>query len=435
METNTEKGAVTLSLAEQLDSMFRQQFSTAILTVASWSSKTWQIAGVPMMHRMADGDVEFSGRFLASIGPEGSLLGVLLRRLPQEMPVIVLCLESQLDLFKTWIARNRGVYGNHEITLVPEPGEGLDSGGGMLLALQHVKTPFVVTVDGNSFIYRARIYQRYLQVQQEKLARLKNDVVGMIMGVPPEGQSSEVDMSYLRLESNFADSEGSSSQLVTGWSERGNDDSVGGWHLNPGFYAFKTDLLKQELEKVQAECGDRFSMEGHVMPGLIQARKIRGFSTPWLVWDDIGTPRKFWARRFTSKGSNRLGDNGLALGCERVVVHSGLRQVGLVVRNMTDSIVTLVHTPAGPFLLIHPVSWAEESADVAKQFDQLIRSGMRVSTSDLHGLCDADLEAKLQRQISLPEFAGIAVWSRLDVRVCTYPDESGSITIIDVRPG
>lgn len=385
------------------------------------------------MHRMADGDVEFSGRFLASIGPEGSLLGVLLRRLPQEMPVIVLCLESQLELFKAWIAKNRGVYGNHDITLVPEPGEGLDSGGGILLGLEHVKTPFVVTMDGNSFIYRARIYQQYLQVQQEKLARLQNDVVGMIMGVPQEGQSSEVDMSYLRLESDSSDSGISSSQLVTGWSQRGKDDRVGGWHINPGFYAFKTDMLRQELVKARDMYGACFSMEGHVMPELIKAGKIRGFSTPWLVWDDIGTPRKFWARRFTSKGSNRLGDNGLALGCERVVVHSGLRHVGLIVRSLTDAIVTLVHTPGGPFLLIHPLSWADESADVARHFDKLIKAGVQFSTIDLNGVDDPDLEAKLQQQIRLTEVAGIGVWCLMDVHVCTYPDESGSMRIIEVR--
>ncbi len=407
-----------LDLVQSLNSLINQgsEFSL-VLMVGGEGSRTWPLIGYPMYWATTDGKINFSGKVLSRFGVEGNALEIALRRLNMDVPVYLVCTESQAMLFDVWKKEYQTQFPGRDITIVVEPEPGMDTGGGLRYALDRITTPYVVTMYENAYFNSLEIYRQCCYTQLDFL-RYNKDCVGVLMGVIQQEFNPE--FGYFSLEA--AAKEGRSAQVV-GWIEKAKKASkVNGWHVNPGLYAFRVKELREKMDVLQPLVETdgvlwprRYSLEDGIFPDLVKDGLLRGFVAPFLHWDDLGQPRSFWIHRFFGSGTNHLGNQVMTEGCHHLVAHSGFNDIKLAIRGFDNAIVTLTAFPGSPILFVIPREWIHRSREVAAMVELIRESEDHLFTFSI----DSDVHLRpdeiFQSDLLLPEELNLKVWAAIPV--------------------
>lgn len=407
-----------LDLVQSLNSLIIQgsEFSL-VLMVGGEGSRTWPLIGYPMYWATTDGKINFSGKVLSRFGVEGNALEIALRRLKMDIPVYLVCPESQYMLFEVWKKEYQTQFPGREITIIVEPKPGLDTGGGLRYALDRITTPYVVTMYGDAYFNSLEIYRQCCYTQLDFL-RYNKECLGVLMGIVQQEFNPE--FGYFSLESGAR--EGRSAHVV-GWTEKAKKASqVNGWHINPGLYAFRVKELREKMDQLQPPVETdglilppRYSLEKDILPALVKDGLLRGFVAPFLHWDDLGQPRSFWIHKFFGSGTNHLGNQVMTEGCHHLVAHSGFNDIRLAVRGFDNAIVTLTAFPGSPILFVIPREWIHRAREISALVELIRESEDHLFTysvdKDVH-LLPGQI---FQPDLVLPEELNIKIWAAIPV--------------------
>jgi hypothetical protein len=407
-----------LDLVQSLNSLMNQGSEFAlVLMVGGEGSRTWPLIGYPMYWATADGKINFSGKVLSRFGVEGNALEIALRRLHMDIPVYLVCPESQYMLFEVWKKEYQTQFPGREITIVVEPEPGMDTGGGLRYALDRITTPYVVTMYGDAYFNSLEIYRQCCYTQLDFL-RYNQNCIGVLMGVVQQDFNPE--FGYFLLESGVR--EGRSAHVI-GWTDKAKRASqVSGWHINPGLYAFRVKELREKMDLLQPLVETdgllsppRYSLESDILPILVKEGRLRGFVAPFLHWDDLGQPRSFWIHRFFGSGTNHLGNQVMTERCHHLVAHSGFNDIRLAIRGFENAIVTLTAFPGSPILFVIPSEWIHRAREISGLVELIRESEDHLFTysvdKDVHLLPDQ----VFQPDLVLPEELNIKVWAAIPV--------------------
>jgi len=407
-----------LDLVQSLNSLISQgsEFSL-VLMVGGEGSRTWPLIGYPMYWATTDGKINFSGKVLSRFGVEGNALEIALRRLNMDIPVYLVCPESQYMLFEVWKKEYQTQFPGREITIVVEPEPGMDTGGGLRYALDRITTPYVVTMYGDAYFNSLEIYRQCCYTQLDFL-RYNKDCIGVLMGVVQQEFNPE--FGYFSLESGVK--EGRSAQVI-GWTDKAKKASqVHGWHINPGLYAFRVKELREKMDLLQPLVETdgllfppRYSLERDILPALVKDGQLRGFVAPFLHWDDLGQPRSFWIHRFFGSGTNHLGNQVMTENCHHLVAHSGFNDIRLAVRGFDHAIVTLTAFPGSPILFVIPREWIHRAREISGLVELIRDSEEHLFTYSVDNDVHLLPEQIFQPDLVLPEELNIKVWAVIPV--------------------
>ena len=191
---------------------------------------------------------------------------------------VVLCAGSLRPLMQTHFMHWPG-----PATLeYPDEPVPLGTGGALRAAMELVRTPYVLALNGDSYThFPCRDFMRAM-VKQESLA--------MVLA-SPAGDRNDAGLMLV-------DEQG----VVTGFQEKSRLDHA--VYVNAGIYGLRRDALNGWA------WGQKLSLEYDVLPVWVQSRRLRAYTTACRTWD-IGTPSRLqymqshWREIFEFAGTHK----------------------------------------------------------------------------------------------------------------------------------